>query len=48
MEVRQPSRDQPGGLHGHTAVLYNKHMVVYGGCCDLSLKQDLWLYSFGK
>ncbi|XP_053373566.1 uncharacterized protein LOC123531059 [Mercenaria mercenaria] len=44
---RQQIRNTPSGRHGHTAVVYNKHMWLYGGNTDLSAKQDLWSYSFG-
>ncbi|KAL4221996.1 hypothetical protein ACF0H5_018042 [Mactra antiquata] len=43
----QQSRDLPGGRHGHSAIVFNKHMYLYGGNTDLSSKQDLWSYSFG-
>ncbi|KAH3717292.1 uncharacterized protein LOC127855507 isoform X2 [Dreissena polymorpha] len=41
------SRDLPGGRHGHSAVVYNRRMVIYGGNNDLMAKQELWSYSFG-
>ncbi|XP_052793741.1 ras guanine nucleotide exchange factor F-like isoform X1 [Mya arenaria] len=47
VKPKQSSRDQPGGRHGHSAVMFNKHMVIYGGSCDLVPKAELWSYSLG-
>ncbi|XP_064614001.1 uncharacterized protein LOC135477737 [Liolophura sinensis] len=38
--------DGPGARHGHTAVVYDKSMWVYGGMTDLTHKPELWTYSF--
>ncbi|WAQ93558.1 GEFF-like protein [Mya arenaria] len=48
VKPKQSSRDQPGGRHGHSAVMFNKHMVIYGGSCDLVPKAELWSYSLGS
>lgn len=47
LTARQQLRATPGGRHGHTSVVYNKQMWLYGGSTDLMAKQDLWSYSFG-
>ena len=36
----------PGSRYGHSAVVYNKQMWLYGGMTDLQPKQDLWCYTF--
>lgn len=45
---RQQGRDVPGSRHGHSAVVFDNHMWVYGGNSDLNARQDLWSYSFGE
>lgn len=43
---RQTAQYIPPGLHGHSAVVFNKYMWVYGGMSNLVPKQDLWCYNF--
>lgn len=40
--------DGPGSRHGHSAVVHNKAMWVYGGMSDLQPRGDFWRWDFGN
>ncbi|KAJ6224659.1 hypothetical protein RDWZM_003204 [Blomia tropicalis] len=36
----------PAGRHGHSAVVYNDSMYIYGGMTDLQVRGDFWSWSY--
>ena len=38
----------PGARHGHSAVVYDGSMWVFGGMTNLEAKSDFWCWNFGK
>ena len=42
------SSDGAGARHGHTAVVHDNGMWVYGGMTDLTYREDLWRWDFGE
>lgn len=38
----------PGSRHGHSAVVHDGFMWVYGGMEDLHIKNDIWKWHFSK
>ena len=42
------SEDGAGARHGHSAIVHDNHMWVYGGMTDLQARDDFWMWSFSK
>ncbi len=43
-----PEGEGPGARHGHSAIVHDQAMWVFGGMCDLQARNDFWKWSFGN